>query len=57
MTEYLFFNEKGQPDLSEESIAQAYQSYTTLLSNAHKQLRQNYMKLAEASYAGSEAVK
>ena len=57
ITEYLFFNERGQPDLSEESIAQAYQSYTTLLANAHKQLRQNYISLAEAAYANNESIK
>ena len=47
MTEYLFFNDKGVPDLTEESIAQAYQSYTTLLGNAHRQLSENYTMLAE----------
>ena len=57
MTEYLFFNDNGQPELSEESIAQAYQSYTTLLGNAYRQMGENYNKLAEAAYVHGEAIK
>ena len=50
IAEYFFFNESGQLEISEDTIRQTYSAYTTILSNAHKQLRQNYEELAKASF-------
>ena len=56
VTEYLFFNNMGHLEITEESVAHTYQAYTTLLCNAHKQLRENYMMLAEQAFGGSAAM-
>ena len=46
IAEYLFFNDRGQLEISEDSIRQTYAAYSTILSNAHRQLRENYEGLA-----------
>ena len=46
ITEYLFFNEFGRLEISQESVMQTYQAYTNILKMAHNQLRKNYMDLA-----------
>lgn len=46
ISEYLFYNEFGSLDITERSIVETYKCYQSLLSYAHEQLRQNYMKLA-----------
>ena len=50
VAEYFFFDDNGQLDISEDSIRQTYSAYTTILSNAHKQLRINYEMLANAAF-------
>jgi len=50
IAEYFFFNDNGQLEISEESIRNTYSAYTTILSNAHKQLRTNYEELAAAAF-------
>ena len=50
IAEYLFFNDAGKLDISEDSIRQTYSAYTTILSNAHKMLRLNYEELVAAAF-------
>ena len=50
IAEYFFFNDSGQLAISEDTIRQTYSAYTTILSNAHKQLRINYEDLVAAAY-------
>ena len=53
ITEYLFFNEFGSLEISEEIVTQTYGAYTSVLKLAHKQLRKNYMELAEYALGNS----
>jgi hypothetical protein len=46
ISQYLFYNEFGSLDVNEHAVVDIYKSYQSLLSYAHEQLRQNYLKLA-----------
>ena len=50
IAEYMFFNDSGQLEVSEDTIRQTYSAYTTILSNAHKQLRKNYEDMVASAF-------
>ena len=50
IAEYFFFNDNGQLEVSEDTIRQTYSAYTTILSNAHKQLRKNYEDMVASAF-------
>ena len=47
ITEYLFFNEFGSLEISEDIIMQTFAAYTSVLIFAYKQLRKSYLDLAK----------
>lgn len=53
IAEYLFFNDNGQLEISEESIRQTYSAYTTILSNAHKSMRQHYEEIMKIAFGSN----